>query len=121
MGTNERRPVHERRALFGEHRHRHRVFAELRREGPPAPARTPPAPYVTISVGGPLDGSVTLTSQPPRVLVEASWDGGGGDRRRIALTRPCEREALLLADRWANELIDGREPTGDPLPAPPDG
>jgi hypothetical protein len=68
---------------------------------------------VTMHVGGPLDGVVTLTAiAAARVVVEARW--GSGDRRdRISLAQPGEREALILADSWANQLIDGRAPTHD--------
>jgi hypothetical protein len=47
-----------------------------------------------------------------RVVVEATW-GSGDSRNRISLTQPGEREALILADSWANQLIDGRAPTHD--------
>ena len=94
----------------------------LRRSREPAFALRPSAPaghfeaasnVVTIHVGGPLDGVVTVTaSAAARVLVEATW--GSGERRdRISLTQPGEREALILADSWANQLIDGRAPTHD--------
>jgi hypothetical protein len=77
-----------------------------------------PGPYVTIQVGGPLDGIVTLTAtDSPRVIVGATWSGRH-DRDRMSLTRPGEREALLLADSWTNQLIDGHEPTRDLLRPP---
>ena len=112
-------PVHDRRSLFGERRNCDNVFAELRRRNRgPAAQRTPPGPYVTISVGGPLDGIVTLTSRSPRVVVEARWGGGDDARDGMSLTRSGEREALILAGYWANQLIDGHEPTRDLLRLP---
>ena len=69
-----------------------------------------PKPYATLRVGGPLDGTLTLTSTDSAgVTVEAIW--GRGRRHRTSLTRPSERAALLLANTWAEELIDGRKPT----------
>jgi hypothetical protein len=64
-----------------------------------------------------LDGIVTLTSQPPRVVVEATWRGRD-HRDRMCLTRRGERDALILADSWANRFIDGHEPTRDLLRLP---
>ena len=76
------------------------------------------ADNVAIHVGGPLDGIVTITATDSfRVVVEATW-GGTCHRDRISLTRPGEREALLLADFWANQLVDGHEPTRDLLRHP---
>ena len=60
---------------------------------------------------------MTLTSRQPRVVVDATW-GEGDERDRMSLTRSCEREALILADYWANQLIDGHEPTRDLLRLP---
>lgn len=103
------------RSLLGGRRGRdarspHRTAAELA-----ARKQTPLlGPYVTIRVGGPLNGIVNLTaSDSGHVLVEAVW--GGRQRNRIALAQPGEREALTLADAWANQLIDGREPMRDLL------
>ena len=118
MSIREQWPLHDRRSLLGERRNCDKVFADLRRRhGRPAAQRTPPGPYVTINVGGPLDGIVTLTSRPPRVVVEATWSGDY-ERDGISLTRSGEREALILADYWANQLIDGLEPTRDLLRLP---
>ena len=53
-----------------------------------------------------MNGIVTLTaSDSSRVVVEATWDGC--NVARISLTRTSESEALILADCWANQLIDG--------------
>jgi len=80
---------------------------------PAGPQASPPERPFTISVGGPLDGIVTITAMgSPRVTVEATW-GGDQQRQRISSTRLGERDALILADCWANQLIDGHEPTAD--------
>ena len=66
-------------------------------------------PFVTLCVAGPLDGTVALTSTgSAEVIVEATW--GRGRRHRVSAMRPSERDALLLADTWADQLIDGHEP-----------
>jgi len=110
------------RALLGERRNDDarsalRNGAIPRATGPVA-QRIPPGPYVTINVGGPLNGIVTLTTtRSHRVVVEAAW-GGPSNRDRVSLTRPGEGEALILADSWANQLIDGHEPTRDLLRLP---
>jgi len=81
--------------------------------GAPTFERERRKPYVTLCVAGPLDGAVALTStDSAEVIVEASW---GRDRRhRISAIRHSERAALLLADTWADRLVDGHEPTASP-------
>jgi len=120
MSTTERhhRLAFRVRSLLGDRRKRDARSAlrgaALRHGCRPAARRTPPEPYVTITVGGPLNGIVALTaSDAPRAVVEAIW--GGYNWHGISLTRPSEGEALILADSWANQLIDGHEPTHDLL------
>jgi hypothetical protein len=109
VSTSERRIALRVRALLGERRGRDAVGAVA--------TATPRgrAQDITIRVGGPLDGTVTLTAtDSPRIVVEARW-GRRNHREHISLTRLGESAALLLADAWTNLLIDGREPTRDLL------
>ncbi len=112
------------RSLLGERHNRHAHSAAHRSAiphgtQPSGRPRTSPEPYVTINVDGPLQGIVTLTAtDSPRVVVEATW-GDPHNRDRISLTRSGEGEALILADCWANQLIDGHEPARVAIPVPP--
>jgi len=84
---------------------RARVGRPPRHHGAASPSAV--AAYTTISVGGPLRGLVTLTApDPPRVIVQATW-GGAEERTGVFRTVPGEREALMLANLWADQLIDG--------------
>lgn len=68
-------------------------------------------PYMTIHVGGPLDGDVTLTADlaKQRVTVSARWLATGSPREMHADDLPMA-EAEMLAAEWADELGAGREP-----------
>jgi hypothetical protein len=58
-------------------------------------------------VDGIPGGVVTLTATiTPRFVVTASWGG-----RSISVTRMSEREALVVANAWIDQLATGREPT----------
>lgn len=76
-------------------------------------------PYITMRVGGPLDGVVTMTATGTAGLVriEAAW-GDCQARERLRLTRIGEREARTLADACAEQLAAGCEPTRELLRLP---
>jgi hypothetical protein len=57
---------------------------------------------------------VTLTAtESGRVRVAAAWRAAD-EPSCIALTRSAEREALIVANAWADQLINGRVPTPQP-------
>lgn len=116
MTTTERRLTRRVRSLLGERRHRDvlsPVAARIAKAA--ARGRTRSAgPYVTLSVGGPLNGTVTLTAtESGRVRVAAAWRAAD-EPSCIALTRSAERDALIVANAWADQLINGRVPTPQP-------
>jgi len=122
MSTAQRRLTLRFRSLLGEHRRRRgrsaRVSPGFIGEHFPSQQTVPAGPYVTISVGGPLDGIVTLTATDSgRVVVDATWRGSSA-RHHISLTRPGEREALILADSWSNQLMDGHGAARDVVRQP---
>lgn len=67
--------------------------------------------YMTIHVGGPLDGDVALLAdiEARRVSVVARW-GSGTPRREVHAGELPMGDAEALAAQWADELGAGREP-----------
>ena len=70
-----------------------------------------PGPYMTIQVGGPLDGVVALTADVAahEVSVVSRW-GAGTMRHEQNATRLDIATAEALAASWADKLTAGHEP-----------
>ena len=70
-----------------------------------------PGPYMTIQVGGPLEGFVTLTADVPsqQVAVVSRW-GSGSLRHEQNATGLDLETGEALAARWADKLAAGHEP-----------
>jgi hypothetical protein len=68
-------------------------------------------PYLTMQVGGPLDGFVMLTAnaETRRVSVLARW-GSSAARREASLSGMNMTSAEGVAAQWADELGAGYEP-----------
>ena len=69
---------------------------------------------MTASVGGPLDGVVTLTasSPPPGVRVAATWHEHD-ERQWLCVERNDEADALATANAWIDLIADGFAPEID--------
>jgi hypothetical protein len=67
--------------------------------------------YMTLHVGGPLEGDVVLTADVSAQLVSvvARWQLASG-RREVHADRLPIAEAEMLAAQWADELGIGHEP-----------
>jgi hypothetical protein len=67
--------------------------------------------YMTLHVGGPLEGDVALTADVPTRLVSvvARWRVARARREAHADGLPMA-EAEMLAAQWADELGMGHEP-----------
>jgi len=70
-----------------------------------------PGPYMTIEVGGPLEGFVTLTADvvAQHVSVVSRW-GSGSLRYEQNATALDMETGEALAARWADKLGAGHEP-----------
>jgi hypothetical protein len=70
-----------------------------------------PGPYMTIQVGGPLDGVVMLTADAAAqtVSVVSRW-GDGTTRREQSAVGLDMAAAEALAGRWADNLGAGHKP-----------
>jgi len=68
--------------------------------------------YMTIHVGGPLDGDVTLTADvaAQQVAVGARWRTASSRRQAQTPVMPMAG-AEMLAAQWADELGTGHEPS----------
>jgi hypothetical protein len=74
-----------------------------------APDLTLPGPYITIQVGGPLDGVVTLTADPVAELVSVASRWGAGPTRREHNATGLDMaaaEALAAAERLRPRRLD---------------
>jgi hypothetical protein len=69
--------------------------------------------YMTIHVGGPLEGDVLLAADvaAERVSVSARWSGGTSRELTVGTLPMPEAEALASA--WADALAAGVEPQAD--------
>jgi hypothetical protein len=72
---------------------------------------TGPGPYMTIQVGGPLEGFVALTADvlSQQVAVVSRW-GSGSLRHEQNATGLDMETGEALAARWADKLAAGHEP-----------
>jgi hypothetical protein len=70
--------------------------------------------YMTIHVGGPLDGDVLLVAAvaAQRVSVTARWRAGA-ELREAHSEAMAMADAELLAAQWADELGEGLEPSSE--------
>ena len=70
-----------------------------------------PGPYMSIQVGGPLEGFVTLTADvvAQQVSVVSRW-GSGSLRHEQNATGLDMETGEALAARWADKLAAGHEP-----------
>ena len=70
-----------------------------------------PGPYMSIQVGGPLEGFVTLTADvvAQQVSVVSRW-GSGSLRHQQNATGLDMETGEALAARWADKLAAGHEP-----------
>jgi hypothetical protein len=70
--------------------------------------------YMTLHVGGPLEGDVVLTADlaAQRVSVVARWGPAAARLEAHADALPMA-EAEMLAAQWADELGAGHEPATD--------
>jgi hypothetical protein len=65
-----------------------------------------------MRIGGSLDGVVTSTAsaKPNVVVVEAVW-GDRYARKSVSVERVGQREAIVVANAWADQLAAGRQPS----------